>query len=1073
MSGKEPSFSIEELTQGFEAWKAEIYEEFRSDPPPWAIELEANVYDAATTMRGKVEECMEALEALRTWVVGIERLLAVSPVMQDFSLVKEESQRGDATSEMITTTEATSIQPEGPERSKPIRVKVPEPKVYDGVRDAKVIDNFLWQVEQHLKASCVKEEARKVNAATLYLSGDALLWWIRHALEEGAGTSSIQTWKEFKAELRKRFYPANVEHEARKKLRSLKHGGKIREYISQFTSLMLCVSYMSDADKLFSFLDGLKPWAEHEIRRRDVKTLAEALSVAERLTEFEKRSEGQNSDSKEKEKTSEHKATEESEGEKKDNTQQKGKKWGGRDRKGKGPKRTCFICDGDHLMRDCPKRHALNAILKEGSAGQIASMRRYEVAEAQEHAHDRECRRARGSNSRARRATAHSARGMSAHAAGTDARQRCHDNVGGARPQRGSALELMVHGRQGSAGGARPQRGSALELMAHGRQGSAGGARPQCGRALEQTARSRQIGAGAPDHSGSVAIKGVARPRHFGAEAPNQDSEDVFPGVMTCYLGAMVGFKVDINKTGGRVQVNSIASGSNQQEADSSLSRPLVNAVSQPDNPLTQRIREAMQHDPDVLKLTKAVSLGETKRFWMENDLLCTRGGRVYVPRHGGLRKDIMKECHDTLWAGHPGQKRTIALVSEKFYWPGLAMDVEVYVRTCLVCQQDKAERRRPGGLLQPLPIAERPWDSVSMDFILCIKESGGLSAIYVVVDRFSKYATFVALSKKCTASEVAKVFFSNVVKYWGVPSSIISDRDSKFMSRFWTELFGLLGTSLNMSSSFHPQTDGQTERVNQILEDYLRHFVSANQKDWPNLLDIAQFSFNLQKSEATGYSPFEVVLGRQPSLPIEVLPKQSKKSAPAHFMLKRWKETQDLARVYLHKAARRMKKAANQHRRPVAFEVGDQVMLRIRPEQFSMLKARKQGLIRQYEGPFRVLKKVGELAYKLQLPAAWKVHNVFHVSQLKPYHIDPDPNRASTSRGTILTFNQPPGPELDYIITHRSIVAYSGKDTMRQYLVKWKNEPEEDATWCDRPELYRWITGVRNYDRNLTRAST
>ncbi|KAG9453755.1 hypothetical protein H6P81_006659 [Aristolochia fimbriata] len=528
-------------------------------------------------------------------------------------------------------------------------------------------------------SSCVREEARKVSAATLYLSGDALLWWRRHTLEEGTGAPSIQTWKEFKAELRKRFYPANVEHEARKKLRSLKQGGRIREYISQFTSLMLCISDMSDADRLFSFLDGLKPWAEQEVRRRDVKTLTEALSVAEKLPEFDKRPEGQHLSSEDKEGSKGKKTKEDSGGESKVNTQQKGKKWGDRDRKGKGPKRTCFICDGDHLMRDCPKRHALNAILKEGSAGQIASMRRYEVAETQE---------------------THS--GMTLNTAGCSGTSCVEDATGGAGGQKAPATNST------------------------------------------------------PRRQGAMAGAAISNNHKHGAGKPEATWE-------TCYLGAMRGSKVDINKTRGRVQTEFIAHGSNQRETDSFLSRPFLNAVSQPDNPLTQRIREAMQHDPDVLKLTKAVSLGETKRFWVENDLLCTKGGRVYVPRHGGLRKDIMKECHDTLWAGHPGQKRTIALVSEKFYWPGLAMDVEVYVRTCLVCQQDKAERRRPGGLLQPLPIAERPWDSVSMDFILGIKESGGLSAIYVVVDRFSKYATFVALSKRCTASEVAKVFFQTL----------------------------------------------------------------------------------------------------------------------------------------------------------------------------------------------------------------------------------------------------------------------------------------------------------------------
>ncbi|KAG9443185.1 hypothetical protein H6P81_019039 [Aristolochia fimbriata] len=195
-------------------------------------------------MRKRAEDCMESLKAIRMRVVGIERLLAACPVMQGFS-VKVEHDKGASASEEVTTVATGSTQPREPIESKPTRVKVPEPKAYDGVRDAK---------------------------------------WRRNAMDGEVGTSSIRTWREFKTELKKRFCPTNVEHEARKKLRSLKHSGKIREYISQFTSLMLCINDMFGTDRLFLFLDGLKPWAEHEIRRREVKTLAEALSAAEKLT---------------------------------------------------------------------------------------------------------------------------------------------------------------------------------------------------------------------------------------------------------------------------------------------------------------------------------------------------------------------------------------------------------------------------------------------------------------------------------------------------------------------------------------------------------------------------------------------------------------------------------------------------------------------------------------------------------------------------------------------------------------------------------------------------------------------
>ena len=157
-------------------------------------------------------------------------------------------------------------------------------------------------------------------------------------------------------------------------------------------------------------------------------------------------------------------------------------------------------------------------------------------------------------------------------------------------------------------------------------------------------------------------------------------------------------------------------------------------------------------------------------------------------------------------------------------------------MRTCLVCQQDKVEQHQPKGLLEPLPIVERPWESVTMDFIIGIPKSEGYGSIIVVVDRFSKYATFIASPKGCTVEETIRLFLKNVVKYWGLPKFIISDRDSRFTGKFWIELFKLMGTELHFSTSFHPQTDEQMERVNTLLELYLRHFVSSNQTDWAKL---------------------------------------------------------------------------------------------------------------------------------------------------------------------------------------------------------------------------------------------
>ncbi|GMJ06952.1 hypothetical protein HRI_004364400 [Hibiscus trionum] len=189
--------------------------------------------------------------------------------------------------------------------------------------------------------------------------------------------------------------------------------------------------------------------------------------------------------------------------------------------------------------------------------------------------------------------------------------------------------------------------------------------------------------------------------------------------------------------------------------------------------------------------------------------------------------------------------------------------DIMDYTKTCLICQQDKIDRQKTAGLLEPLSVPDIPWESISLDFIMSLPKVRDLGAVIVVVDRFSKYATFIPAPKYCSAEETAQLVFKHVVKYWGVPQDIVSDRDGRFTGKFWRELFRLLGSKLNLSSSYHPQTNGQTERFNALLEEYLRHFLQANQKDWPSLLDVVQLCFNSQKSSATNKSPFEIVTGQ------------------------------------------------------------------------------------------------------------------------------------------------------------------------------------------------------------------
>ncbi|TYJ97166.1 reverse transcriptase [Cucumis melo var. makuwa] len=328
------------------------------------------------------------------------------------------------------------------------------------------------------------------------------------------------------------------------------------------------------------------------------------------------------------------------------------------------------------------------------------------------------------------------------------------------------------------------------------------------------------------------------------------------------------------------------------------------------------------------------------------------------------------------------------------------------------------------------------------MDFITHLPKVGDFEAILVIIDHFSKYATFIPTTKQCSAEMTAQLFFKHVVKLWGVPTSIVSDRDGRFIGSFWTELFSFLGTSLNISSSYHPQTNGQTERFNCMLEEYLRHFVNARQKNWVQLLDVAQFCFNAQTSSSIGRSPFEIVSGRQPVLPHLVDHPFAGKNPQALNFTKEWKQTNDIARAYLEKASKRMKKWADKKRRPLEFRAGDQVLIKLRPEQVRFRGRKDQRLIRKYEGPVQVLKKVGNTSYRVVLPTWMKIYPVIHKED----------------------------KDVEEILAERVRRGRRPARRIHEYLVKWKNLHVEETSWERVEDLEAWKQKIEDFKlRQLT----
>jgi len=349
-----------------------------------------------------------------------------------------------------------------------------------------------------------------------------------------------------------------------------------------------------------------------------------------------------------------------------------------------------------------------------------------------------------------------------------------------------------------------------------------------------------------------------------------------------------------------------------------------------------------------------------------------------------------------------------------------------------------KAERQKPYGLLQPLQIPGRRWESVSMDLITDLPRTpDGKDAIVVFVDRLSKMCHVAACTKTVTGEGVAHIFEWCVWKHHGIPQDIVSDRDVRFMAAFWKEMARMFGIKLNMSTARHAQTDGQTENANGILEDTLRHFVGPYQTEWSSLLPAAEFAMNNAWSQSVQNTPFMLNYGQNPDTPV-IAGLRSLNPGVNKFVGK-WSDQIKKAKQCMRAAQERQKRYADKKRRPAPeFKEGDEVLIHVK--HFKLATGLRAKLAPRFLGPFKVLAKIGAagMAYRVQLPEALKrVHNVFHVSSLKVYHQDGN-------------YQPPPLPrlideELEYDVDWIESTRYEGK--RRQYKVHWVGY-SDDTTW-------------------------
>jgi RNase H-like domain found in reverse transcriptase/Reverse transcriptase (RNA-dependent DNA polymerase)/Integrase zinc binding domain/Chromo (CHRromatin Organisation MOdifier) domain/Retroviral aspartyl protease len=470
-----------------------------------------------------------------------------------------------------------------------------------------------------------------------------------------------------------------------------------------------------------------------------------------------------------------------------------------------------------------------------------------------------------------------------------------------------------------------------------------------------------------------------------------------------------------------------------------------------------------LQHEIDQLKTSYITDEFTRQRilhpdqypgFSVQHGLLYDPQGRLIIPDDRALKTRILYELHDSDLAGHCGITKTEELVMRQFWWRGLRDDVTAYVNDCVVCQRSKDSNTAPAGKLNPIPIPAGRWETVTMDFVGALPlTTNGHDGIVVVVDKLTKMAHLIPSTQLVNSDAVgtARLFFDGVVRLHGIPLCIISDRDSRFRSRFWTALWRLTGTRLRPSTAYHPQTDGQTEILIKRLKRYLVAYTQENKENWDEHLTAAEIAINNSVQTSTGYTPFFLNYGYHPHLPLNTAMRDIGicDNPAAVKTVQELYEHINKAKIHLQQAQESQKKFADRKRTDASYAVGERAFLRVPRSEVS------SSLRNKYIGPLDVIAVPSAVTVRLALPPGVhrSTHDIFHVDRLKKYQ------PASPEQFPTRVQDHRPGPyvvdgvdmyEVEDILAERRIQRrdHGRRRTITQYLVKWSGYSTAEATW-------------------------